>query len=101
MKPEHAIDSLSNLYKALGNPNRLRIYNYLLRISKPESVSEIEKALEIKQSHLSQSLNILNSIGLVIRERNGSRVNYSINKDFLQEFNTFNKSFFKKQGISS
>lgn len=100
MKSEYDIDNLASLYKALGNPNRLRIYNYLLRTSKPENVTNLEKALEIKQSHLSQSLNILNSIGLVVRERDGSRVNYSINKEFLQEFNTFNKNFFKKQGIA-
>jgi DNA-binding transcriptional ArsR family regulator len=100
MNSEYDIDNLASLYKALGNPNRLRIYNYLLRLSKPENVTNLEKALEIKQSHLSQSLNILNSIGLVVRERAGSRVNYSINKDFLQDFNTFNRTFFKKQGIA-
>lgn len=100
MKNTVVVDDLANLYKALGNPNRLRIYNYLLRSTKPENVTGLERALEIKQSHLSQSLNILNSIGLVIRERDGSRVNYSINKNFLLEFNTFNRTFFKKNGIA-
>ncbi|HOG63904.1 MAG TPA: metalloregulator ArsR/SmtB family transcription factor [Spirochaetota bacterium] len=100
MKSEYDIDNLASLYKALGNPNRLKIYTYLLRATKPENVTNLERALDIKQSHLSQSLNILNSIGLVNRERDGSRVNYSINKEFLQDFNTFNKNFFKKQGIA-
>ena len=100
MKNTVVVDDLANLYKALGNPNRLRIYNYLLRSAKPENVTGLERALEIKQSHLSQSLNILNSIGLVIRERDGSRVNYSINKNFLLDFNTFNRNFFKKNGIA-
>ena len=100
MKSEYDIDNLASLYKALGNPNRLKIYTYLLRATKPENVTNLDRALDIKQSHLSQSLNILNSIGLVNRERDGSRVNYSINKEFLQDFNTFNKNFFKKQGIA-
>ena len=99
MKESVSIENHANLFKALGNPNRLRIYSHLLRSSKPQNVSTLERDLEIKQSHLSQSLNILNNIGLVFRERNGSKVFYSINKEFLPDFNTFNKSFFKKTGI--
>lgn len=94
-----SVEEHANLFKALGNPNRLKIYSHLLRSSKPQNVSTLERDLEIKQSHLSQSLNILNNIGLVSRERDGSKVFYSINKDFLPDFNTFNKTFFKKSGI--
>jgi len=89
----------AGLFRALGNPNRLKIYSHLLRSAQPQNVSTLEKSLEIKQSHLSQSLNILNNTGLIRRERDGSKVFYSINKDFFSDFNTFNKNFFKKVGI--
>lgn len=99
MKTAENIEKLAGIFKALGNPNRLRIYNYLLQEGKPKNVSGLEEALDIKQSHLSQSLNILNTIGLVNREREGSRVNYSINDEYLGDFSDFNKQFFKKNGV--
>lgn len=99
MKTAENIEKLASIFKALGNPNRLRIYNYLLQEGRPKNVSGLEEALEIKQSHLSQSLNILNTIGLVNREREGSKVNYSINEEYLSDFSDFNKKFFKKNGV--
>ena len=94
------VENISEIYKALGNPNRLRIYNHLLCSKRGENVSSMEKDLGIKQSHLSQSLNILNHSGLVNREREGSKVNYSINQEFFNDFNDFNKTFLRKQGIT-
>lgn len=99
MRNGQKTEDIANIFKALGNPNRLRIYGYLLKSGRPENVSGLEAALGIKQSHLSQSLNILNHIGLVSRERSGSKVNYSINKNEFADFHTFNRTFFKKRGI--
>lgn len=101
VKKSQNLEHVAEVFKALGNPNRLRIYSFLLTSKGPENVSSMEKALGIKQSHLSQSLNILNHIGLVNRERAGSRVNYSINTELFNELNDFNKSFLKKHGVTA
>ena len=66
----------SKIFQALGNPIRLKIVEQLLTGDK--TVSEIVKALEAEQSQVSHALKTLKGCGIVISEREGKNVQYSI-----------------------
>mgnify|MGYP005840451511 CR=1 FL=1 len=70
MQPIHRI------FKALGEPNRLRILNLLLE--EPFCVCELETVLRLPQPLLSRHLAYLRSAGLVVDKRQGMRVQYSV-----------------------
>jgi ArsR family transcriptional regulator len=67
---------LHRLFKALAEPNRLRILNLLL--DEPFCVCEMEAILGLPQSLLSRHLAYLRSAGLVVDRRQGMRVQYSL-----------------------
>jgi len=67
---------LHQLFKALAEPNRLRILNLLLE--GPLCVCELESLLSLPQSLLSRHLAYLRSAGLVANRRQGMRVQYSL-----------------------
>lgn len=69
----------AELFKALGHPVRIRILE-LLR-SSPESgrtVSELQSALEIEASSVSQQLAVLRNRQLVTGRKDGSSVYYTV-----------------------
>jgi ArsR family transcriptional regulator len=67
---------LHRLFKALAEPNRLRILNLLLE--EPLCVCELESILGLPQPLLSRHLAYLRSAGLVVDRRQGMRVQYSL-----------------------
>jgi ArsR family transcriptional regulator len=70
------MDSLARVFKALGDPTRLRIVNLLAR--RPWCVCEIQAVLALPQPLLSRHLAYLRSAGLVTSRRAGMRVRYSL-----------------------
>ena len=72
------MQQLSNLFKALADPTRLRIVNLLLR--SPFCVCEMERILRLPQPLLSRHLAYLRNSGLVEGHRDGMRVNYDLNR---------------------
>jgi ArsR family transcriptional regulator len=69
---------LSDLFKALADPTRLRIMNLLLR--SPFCVCEMERILGLPQPLLSRHMAYLRNSGLVESHRHGMRVNYNLNR---------------------
>ncbi|MBJ7458523.1 MAG: helix-turn-helix transcriptional regulator [Thermoleophilaceae bacterium] len=67
----------AELFKALGNPVRIRILEQLSAAAE-QSVSELRVRLGTEQSHLSQQLGILRRAGLVTSRREGTSVFYSL-----------------------
>jgi len=67
---------LERVFKALGDRNRLRILK-MLEV-KPMCVCEITEILGIAQSSASRHLGLLRDAGLVVDEKDGLWVNYSI-----------------------
>lgn len=67
---------LADLLKAAGEPTRIRILN-LLR-SNGVCVCDLQSVLRLPQSTISRHLVPLRSSGLVLAERQGSRVCYSM-----------------------
>lgn len=63
--------------KGIGNDSRYRIVESLLHGRK--TVSELVKIVRLSQPAVSQHLKVLKSSGLVIDERRGQEVLYSLN----------------------
>ena len=66
----------AEFFKALGHPMRIRILE-LLRQG-PSSVGKLQEALGAPESSISQQLAVLRSRNIVVTERHGTTVIYSI-----------------------
>lgn len=76
---ELSIDSLAKIFKALGDPSRLRII-YVL--SKTElCVCDIATLLDMTQSSISHHLRVLRNLNLVKFRKEGRMVVYSLDDD--------------------
>lgn len=74
----------TTIVKALANPTRLMIIDYLR--SGEKCVCEIVEALQEEQSNISKSLGILKSNGLIKDRKEGLNVYYRINLCCINEF---------------
>lgn len=70
---------VESLLKMLANQNRLLILCSLLQ--EPKSVSQLNDAIALSQSALSQHLAKLRHLGLVSTEKIGQQVFYKIDSD--------------------
>ncbi|WP_200793500.1 ArsR/SmtB family transcription factor [Caminicella sporogenes] len=69
--------------KALAHPTRLQIVKKLSKGTL--CVCELNQDIELSQSNLSQHLKILRDANILIQERDGTRINYSIkDKEILE-----------------
>lgn len=66
----------ANVLKALGHPARLQIISLLS--AGHLTVSQIMEKLHLKQSIVSQHLNMMKDKGILMSSRQGARVFYSI-----------------------
>ena len=64
----------TTIYKALSDPNRLRILMMLKH--KPLCVCEIVDILKLANSTVSKHLSVLRNVDLIIDEKDGKWVNY-------------------------
>lgn len=71
-------NATATLFKALADPNRVRIVNLLSTADEPVCVCDITGYLGLSQSTVSFHLKKLVSSGLVIREQRGTWGFYSI-----------------------
>lgn len=69
-------DEASELLKAMANPQRLRVLCLLVEGEK--SVGEINAAIDLSQSALSQHLAILREQALVVTRREAQVIYYSV-----------------------
>jgi len=68
----------SEIFKALSEPNRIRILLMLLK--KPLCVCEITSILGLSTATVSNHLSILRNSGFIIDEKHSKWINYKINK---------------------
>ena len=73
--------------KALGDETRLKIIQLLL--SKNYCVGALAKELDISESAVSQQLKILRKADLVIGEKRGYYVHYTVKTSILQEIGQY------------
>jgi ArsR family transcriptional regulator, arsenate/arsenite/antimonite-responsive transcriptional repressor len=67
----------TKIFKALSDPNRLRILKMLQ--TRPLCVCEITEVLQLATSTVSKHLSILREAGFIFEEKEGKWVNYAIN----------------------
>jgi ArsR family transcriptional regulator len=71
----------ARLFKALGDPARVRILNVLATTDEPVCVCELIPALGLSQPTVSHHLKKLTDAGLLEREQRGVWAYYSIDDD--------------------
>ncbi len=70
------LEIIANMLKAISHPKRIAILSLLE--NKKMTVTEIHNLLKIKQSSSSHHLGILKNKGILISERKGKNVYYSL-----------------------
>lgn len=66
----------AEFFKALSHAARIRVLELLSE--GPLSVSELQPGVDIESSHLSQQLAVLRKAGIVVAERRGNSMIYSV-----------------------
>lgn len=74
---------MNNVFKALGDPTRRQILE-LLR-EKPLSAGEIADYFNITKPSISHHLSILKNCQLILDERQGQNIIYSLNSTVFQD----------------
>ena len=82
------IDKLTELFKALSTPTRLRLVQLLGEHEGVLCVNALASKLDVSQSAVSQHLRVLRQTGLVKSERRGSSVHYLLDQDSLKQYRT-------------
>ena len=89
-----SIEKQAELFAALSDPTRLRLFCLLAAQSAPGAlcVNALAGRLGVSQSAVSQHLKVLRAAGLVSGRRCGYRVHYWVNSRVLEQFSLFLKS---------
>ena len=80
--------TLAAVFKALADPNRVRILNLLANSPEPVCVCEFMPELGLSQATVSFHLKKLLDAGLLRREQRGTWAYYSIEPDALRRLST-------------
>jgi DNA-binding transcriptional ArsR family regulator len=71
-------------FRALADPSRVQIVEYLARQGRPMPVGEIVSAVGLAQSTVSQHLRILAEVRFVLAEPVGTARHYRINENCIK-----------------
>ena len=88
--------STATVFKALGDPNRVRIVNLLATAEDPVCVCNLTPQLDLSQPTVSFHLKKLAQAGLLEREQRGVWAFYSVNREVLERLGTI----FELEGAS-
>src|SRR2546421_3576628 len=78
-------DSTAALFKALGDPARVKIVNLLASSGAPVCACEFEPALGLSQPTVSHHLKRLTEAGLLEREQRGKWVYFSLKREAVEK----------------
>ncbi|PWI25427.1 transcriptional regulator [Kurthia sibirica] len=78
---EETLFVVTQTFKALSDPTRIRILNYLC--GKEKSVNDIANSLELSQSAVSHQLRFLKNLRLVRFRREGTTMYYAHDDDHI------------------
>ncbi|HML38999.1 MAG TPA: autorepressor SdpR family transcription factor [Bacillota bacterium] len=85
----------NSVFKALSDPSRRKILNLLKE--KDLTAGEIAESFDISKPSISHHLNLLKQADLVIDERQGQNIYYSLNTTVFQELLGFVLNFIDKE----
>ena len=85
---EEDAGTTAEVFKALADPGRVKIVNLLANAPGPVCVCDLTPELGLSQPTVSFHLKKLVQAGLLERERRGSWVYYSVNRDALRRLST-------------
>ena len=71
----------AEMYKAMGDETRFKIFLVLARCKERMCVGAIAKTLGISQPAVSQHLKILKIAGIATSARDGHKIHYGINRE--------------------
>ncbi len=74
------LETLANKFKALGDPNRLRLLFQLLGAGPGQNVGQTAGCCDVDLSVVSRHLSVLHQAGIIIREKRGKEVVYRIDQ---------------------
>jgi DNA-binding transcriptional ArsR family regulator len=74
---------MAEIFKALGDPTRVKIINFLL--SKELCVHDLSTRLAMEQSAVSHQLRYLRDLHIVKRRKEGKTVYYSLDDDHIEQ----------------
>lgn len=86
----------SELLRAIAHPVRLAIVKYIAEKG-TTNVNNIYNTLKLEQSITSQHLRILRNTSIVITQRDGKFIHYSVNYPLIKQLNKSLDSFFSKK----
>ena len=82
---EEEAAATAELFKALGDPARVRIVNVLATSSEPVCACEFEPALGLSQPTVSHHLKKLTDAGLLDRDQRGKWAYFSLKRDAVEK----------------
>ena len=84
---ENRLNRMSNVFKALGDPTRLKLIRLLASNMEDRlCVIDLAQKLHVTQPAASQHLKILKNVGILYSKREGNRVFYYIDTEALKTF---------------
>lgn len=92
------IDFKSELFKTMGHPTRLRILE-LLRTGE-KTVGELQQALDIDASSVSQQLAVMRTRQLVDARKQGTSVFYTVRDPLIFEIMDIARKIFQNQLVN-
>jgi ArsR family transcriptional regulator len=75
----------AELFKALGDPARIRIVNLIARSSEPVCACDLYDPLGLAQPTVSHHLKKLVDVGLLAREQRGKWAYFSLNREAVEQ----------------
>ena len=78
-------EATARVFKALGDPARVKILNLVATADGPVCACEFTPALGLSQATVSHHLKKLTEIGLLEREQRGKWAYFSLNTDALEQ----------------
>ncbi len=78
--PQEA-EQAATLFKALADPNRVRLVNLLANATEPVCVCDLTDDIRLAQGTVSFHLKKLRSAGLIDRDQRGTWAYYSLNRE--------------------
>jgi ArsR family transcriptional regulator, arsenate/arsenite/antimonite-responsive transcriptional repressor len=78
---DEEVEATARLFRAIGDPARVKIVNLLVTSDEPVCACEFEPALGLSQPTVSHHLKKLTEAGLLEREQRGKWAYFSLNRE--------------------